>query len=68
MVLDVRDLNGSQLYEKVGNILGSVSAIRPVFVCINANEDPQKMKSFMEKAGFSAKIYNRKDGYVLKPR
>ncbi len=67
VILDVRDLNDSKLYERVGNVLGSVSAIKRVFVCINAEEDPQKMKSFMEKSGFNVTISNRKDGYLLRP-
>lgn len=67
MILDVRDLNGIKLYEKVRAVLGSTSSIKRVFVCINAEEDPQKMKSFMEMSGFSAEIRRRKDGYLLKP-
>ena len=67
MILDVRHLNDSKLYEKVGDVLESASPVKRVFVCINAKEDPHKMKSFIEKSGFNVTISSLKDCFVLKP-
>ena len=67
MILDVRHLSDSKLYEKVANVLESASPVRKVLVCINTKEDPHKMKSFIEKSGFNVTISSLKDCFVLKP-
>lgn len=67
MIVDVRDLNGNGLYERVRNILWSTSAnAKRIYIYINAGENARKMKAFMEMSGFSARICNRKDGCLVK--
>ncbi|MDA8387578.1 MAG: hypothetical protein M0Z58_02800 [Nitrospiraceae bacterium] len=67
MIVDVRDLNGHKLYDKVRSVLDlGGKGVRRLYVYVNARENPRKVKSFLEMSGFSARIFNRKDGYLVK--